>query len=371
MARAIYGARMARDSVLKSSEIPPAARDRRRIGIWLLSVALLVFAMVVLGGYTRLTSSGLSMVDWRPATGWLPPIGEAAWAAAFADYRQYPEYQKVNLGMSLAEFQRIYLVEYAHRLLGRAIGLAFLVPLIYFLIAAKITRRLAGWLVVLFVLGGLQGVLGWFMVRSGLVDRPDVSHYRLVAHLGAALLIYGLLLWTAFELLVGRRAGAGAPPGGSPGAPAVRRLAVVVLVGVVVQILAGGLVAGLDAGLVYNSFPLMGGGLVPDDLMAMAPGWLNVFENPAMVQFDHRLIAYLLVVGAAVLYWQAGRAALTAEARLALQVLVATLGVQIGLGILALVYLVPVALGVLHQAGALVVFTANLYLVHRLSGRAG
>ena len=350
---------MARESVLNAA--PPAARDHRRIGIWLLGVAMLVFAMVVLGGYTRLTSSGLSMVDWRPATGWLPPIGEAAWAAAFADYQQYPEYQKVNLGMSLAEFQRIYLVEYAHRLLGRTIGIVFLVPLIYFVIAAKITWRLTGWLVVLFVLGGLQGVLGWFMVQSGLVDRPDVSHYRLTAHLGAALLIYGLLLWTAFELLVGRRT-AGGPS-------AVRGWAVAVLIGVVVQILAGGLVAGLNAGLVYNTFPLMGGGLVPDDLMAMAPVWLNLIENPTTVQFDHRLIAYLLVAGTAVLYWQAGRAALSAEARRALHGLVAALAAQIALGILALVYLVPVALGVLHQAGALVVFTANLYLVHRLSMR--
>ncbi len=354
---------MTRDSVLQTSAIPSAARVRRQIGIWLAIVALMVFAMVVLGGYTRLSQSGLSMVDWRPATGWLPPLGEAEWRAAFADYRQYPEYQKVNLAMSLAGFQRIYLVEYAHRLLGRAIGLAFLVPLIYFLAAAKVTRRLAGWLVVLFVLGGLQGVLGWFMVRSGLVDRPDVSHYRLVAHLGAALLIYGLLLWTVFELLVGRRAVAGPQ--------SVRRWSAVLLVGVVVQILAGGLVAGLDAGLVYNSFPLMGGGLVPDDLLAMAPGWLNPFENPTTVQFDHRLIAYLLVAGAAVLVWQARRGALTAEARLALYALVATLAVQIALGILALVYFVPVALGVLHQAGALVVFTVNLYLVHRLSGRLG
>ena len=355
------------------SAIPATERDRRRVALWLLVVAVLVFAMVVLGGYTRLSQSGLSMVDWRPATGWLPPLGEDAWAAAFADYRNYPEYQKVNLGMSLAEFQQIYLVEYAHRLLGRAIGLAFLVPLIFFLATRSVTRRLGGWLVVLFVLGGLQGVLGWYMVKSGLVDRPDVSHYRLTAHLGAALLIYGLLLWTAFELLVGRRAAGGPPQGlslGLPlGLPVVRGWAVAVLVGVVVQILAGGLVAGLNAGLVYNTFPLMGGGLVPDDLMAMAPGWLNLIENPTTVQFDHRLIAYLLVAGTAVLYWQAGRAALSAQARRALHGLVAALAAQIALGILALVYLVPVALGVLHQAGALVVFTANLYLVHRLSMR--
>ena len=334
--------------------------DRRQIGWWLVVVAALVFCMVVLGGYTRLSQSGLSMVEWRPVTGWLPPLDDPGWRDAFAAYQRFPEYRKVNADIGLADFKRIYRVEYAHRLLGRAIGLAFLLPMLYFLAARKASRRLAGWLVALFVLGGLQGALGWFMVQSGLVDRPDVSHYRLVAHLGAALLIFGLLLWTAFALL--------ASPGGGP--VPVRRSAVAVLVLVVLQILAGGLVAGLDAGLVYNSFPLMGGRLVPAELFAMTPGWLNLLENPATVQFDHRVIAYLLVAAVAVLYWQARRARLSGTAHGMLLGLLAALAVQIGLGVLALVFAVPVALGVAHQAGALVVFAMALLVVHRLHPRS-
>ena len=333
----------------------PAAH-RRRIGIWLLCIAFLVTCMVLLGGYTRLTHSGLSMVDWRPVTGWLPPLGEAAWQAAFADYQRFPEYQKVNQDMTLAGFKSIYLVEYGHRLFGRMIGLVFVLPFAFFLATRRVDRRLGLRLGALLLLGAGQGVLGWFMVKSGLVDRPDVSHYRLTAHLGLAVLILGLALWLAVGLL--------APPRGQtrPGAVVWAWL----FVGLTfVQILAGGLVAGLDAGFAYNTFPTMGGEWLPEAIWAMSPAWINFVENAAAVQFGHRILAYLLILAAVLLWWRAG------AARVGLWLVTAALAVQVGLGIATLLAMVPVALGVLHQAGALALFAAALFLAQQLSGAGG
>lgn len=331
---------------------------RRQIGVWLLFVALLVFCMVAIGGYTRLTNSGLSMVEWRPATGWLPPLTETAWQQAFDDYRQFPEYQKINRGMSMAEFQAIYLVEYAHRLFGRGLGLAFGLPFLFFLLTRRLDRPLTIRLTLLLLLGAGQGALGWFMVKSGLVDRPDVSHYRLTAHLGLAVVIFGLLLWTAFQLLVRPQPVAG---------PGLRRWAWIFAALVFVQILAGGLVAGLNAGLAYNSFPTMNGQWVPDGVLAMQPAWLNVFENATTVQFNHRIIAYLLIAVAAFLWWRMQRASLGRAAQGALYLLLASLAAQVVLGIATLLAMVPVSLGVIHQVGALVVFAAALHFAYRLT----
>ena len=337
---------------------PNALSHRRQIGVWLLFVALLVFCMVAIGGYTRLTNSGLSMVDWRPATGWLPPLTETAWQQAFDDYRQFPEYQKINRGMSMAEFQAIYLVEYAHRLFGRGLGLAFGLPFLFFLLTRRLDRPLTIRLTLLLLLGAGQGALGWFMVKSGLVDRPDVSHYRLTAHLGLAVVIFGLLLWTAFQLLIKPQPVA---------APGLRRWAWIFAALVFVQILAGGLVAGLNAGLAYNSFPTMNGQWIPDGILAMQPAWLNVFENATTVQFNHRIIAYLLIAVAAFLWWQVQRASPGRAAQGALYLLLAALAAQVILGIATLLAMVPVSLGVIHQVGALVVFAAALHFVHRLA----
>ena len=337
---------------------PNALSHRRQIGVWLLFVALLVFCMVAIGGYTRLTNSGLSMVDWRPATGWLPPLTETAWQQAFDDYRQFPEYQKINRGMSMAEFQSIYLVEYAHRLFGRGLGLAFGLPFLFFLLTRRLDRPLTIRLTLLLLLGAGQGALGWFMVKSGLVDRPDVSHYRLTAHLGLAVVIFGLLLWTAFQLLIKPQPVA---------APGLRRWAWIFAALVFVQILAGGLVAGLNAGLAYNSFPTMNGQWIPDGILAMQPAWLNVFENATTVQFNHRIIAYLLIAVAAFLWWQVQRASLGRGAQVALYLLLAALAAQVILGIATLLAMVPVSLGVIHQVGALVVFAAALHFVYRLA----
>jgi len=327
--------------------VRPTAKPRRAIGLWLLVVAGLVFAMVMLGGYTRLTHSGLSMVDWRPVTGWLPPLDAAAWQSAFDAYKQYPEYQKINQGMDLAGFKGIFWAEYLHRLLGRLIGLAFFLPFLFFLVRGYLSDGLVWRTLGLLVLGGSQGVLGWFMVKSGLVDHPDVSHYRLTAHLGLAVIIYGCLLWVAFDLLGPRQTGAGAARLWRPAT-----LTVFVLF---IQMLLGGLVAGLDAGRAYNTFPDMNGEWLPAGLLVIEPVWRNLFDNALTVQFDHRAGAYLVTLLVLFLWWRGRGVAGLSNASYLLMI---ALWLQFGLGVGVLLAGVPVGLGVLHQAFALVLFTA-------------
>jgi len=331
---------------------PRTRRRHRAIAFWLLAVAAMVFIMVVIGGVTRLTHSGLSMVDWQPVTGWFPPLTEAAWRAVFQQYQQFPEYREVNAGMTLAEFKGIFWLEFIHRLWGRLIGVVFAVPFIVFLLKGWVDRRLAPKLVVMFVLGGLQGVLGWYMVKSGLVDRPDVSQYRLTAHLGAALLIYVYMLWVAFGLL--------AP---EPG-PAPRRLsqfAVVLAAMVFVTAMSGGFVAGLDAGYAYNTFPLMDGELFPEHLFAVTPLYLNFFEDVTTVQFTHRLLAITTAALVVVFWFSAAKAPLAARPRLATHALLVAAVTQVMLGIATLVLIVPVPLAAAHQAGAVVLLTSALW----------
>ncbi len=333
------------------------------IAIWLLVICAMIFAMVILGGVTRLTHSGLSMVEWRPLFGILPPIGEAAWQRVFEQYQQFPEYQKINFAMTQAEFKRIFLFEYSHRLLGRAIGVVFAVPFLYFLLRRRISWQLAPRLGVMFVLGALQGLLGWYMVQSGLVDRPDVSAYRLTAHLGLAVVIYGYIFWTALGLLAPhRQAATGA------GGWRLVRVGAPILTGLVfLTILSGGFVAGNDAGLAYNSFPLMDGRFVPQDIFRLEPWWRNFFENLPLVQLDHRLLA-LLVVFATIALWLAGlRAPLGAGARRAFNFWAAMVLAQLGLGISTLLLFVPVPLGAAHQAGALLTFSTALWSCHALA----
>ena len=331
--------------------------SRRAIAVWLLVCCGLVFAMVVLGGVTRLTRSGLSIVEWQPIMGALPPLSEVQWEETFAKYRQTPEYLKVNLGMSLTEFKSIFWVEYAHRLLGRVIGLAFLVPFLYFLARGRIERRLAPKLAALFVLGGLQGALGWYMVASGLVDNPHVSPYRLTAHLGLAVLIYGYMFWLALDLLRPRAVNIAA--GGARG----HTWALLALV--FVMILSGGFVAGTRAGFAFNTFPLMNGAWVPPGALALEPWWRNLFENVATVQFNHRLLAYVLIAMTLGLWFAVRR--VDAARRAALPVY-AALVLQVALGIGTLLWVVPLPLAAAHQAGALLVFTAVIYLAHTLRG---
>ncbi len=328
---------------------PPAARGLRAIRIWLYLSAAMVFAMVLLGGATRLTDSGLSIVEWQPILGAVPPLSQADWEAAFERYRAFPEYQKVNRGMALDEFKAIYWMEYLHRLWGRLIGLVFLAPFLAFWFTGRLDGALARRLVAIFVAGGLQGALGWYMVQSGLVDRPDVSPYRLAAHLGLAILIYGAILWTAWGL---------AAPRGSARTRGPIALAALVFA----TMIAGAFVAGLDAGLVYNTFPLMDGRLFPAGYWEHQPFWRNWFENITAVQFNHRWIAMATLVAAIWTGWRARHAA--PRLRRAGQYVALAAGAQVALGIATLLYAVPLTLGVLHQAGAMVLFTAALWAAH-------
>jgi cytochrome c oxidase assembly protein subunit 15 len=334
----------------------------RRIAAWLLACCALVFALVVLGGITRLTRSGLSIVEWQPIIGTVPPLTSADWQALFLKYQQTPEYQKVNPGMTLDGFKGIFWLEYFHRLLGRLIGVAFFVPFLYFLWQRALAMPLALKLGGIFVLGALQGLMGWYMVKSGLVDDPRVSQYRLTAHLSLAIAIYGAMLWVALDLLF--------PEAGRSvalrGLRRVRRLAWAVTVLVIAMVVTGGFVAGIRAGNAYNTFPLMNGNLIPPELFRIEPWYLNFFNNMATVQFDHRLVAWLLAFAVPWLWYEAGRTGLPAHTRLLTHLLLAAAAVQIALGIATLLLVVPAALAAAHQAGALVVFTVALAVNHSL-----
>lgn len=338
-----------------------AAPATRSVALWLFVIAVLVFAMVTVGGVTRLTRSGLSIVEWNPVMGVIPPLTQAAWTAEFEKYQRTPEYQKVNTGIALDAFKRIYYVEWTHRLLGRLIGLAFLVPLVYFAVRRQLPPRLLAKLVAIFVLGGLQGALGWFMVQSGLVDIPRVSPYRLTAHLGLAVVIYGYVLWVALDLV---KPAAVAPPDVSR----LRRFGWGITSLVFITILAGGFVAGTRAGFAFNTFPLMNGHLLPPGLYAMDPWWVNLFENVATVQLNHRLLATVLLLGIVRYWWSAGRLVAGSDG-IALHLLLAAAILQVALGIATLLLVVPVSLGAAHQGGALLVFTFALYLNHALRRR--
>lgn len=330
-----------------------AAASVTAVRAWLFVTALFVLAMVIVGGATRLTDSGLSITEWRPLLGAIPPLTDAAWAEAFALYRQIPEYQIVNKGMSLEAFKFIYWWEWGHRFLGRVIGLVFFVPFVVFLVRRRLDGDLTRRLALLLFLGGLQGAVGWWMVSSGLSERVDVAPYRLAFHLTLACVILALLVYTAVSLTDrhGRVAMANPARGRDR---SIERGAFVVVGLVLAQIWLGGLVAGNDAGLVYNTWPLMAGGFVPPEWLALDPLWKNFFENHATVQFVHRLGAYVLV--AAVLWhaWRvAWRAPGTAGARLA-GLLAALVSAQAVIGIATLLLVVPLTLALLHQGLAAV-----------------
>ena len=329
----------------------------RAVATWLLICCGLVFLMVVLGGVTRLTGSGLSMVDWRPLMGWLPPLSDLEWQRVFEMYQSSPEYQKVNAHMDVHAFKSIFWLEYLHRLLGRVIGLVFLIPFLAFLVRGYISKTEWPKYLLMFVLGGMQGVLGWYMVKSGLVDVPHVSQYRLTAHLVAAFTIYAYMFWVAMSLLF--------PTKGNDPHPWYRRsLALTILTSVV--IVSGGFVAGLKAGKIYNTFPMMGDHWVPPGTFALDPLWRNFVENMTTVQLDHRVLAITTLI-AVIAYWTAARKAeLPARTRPAVNALLHTVVLQVILGISALLMAVPVWLGALHQAVALLLFTVSLYILHSL-----
>lgn len=333
-------------------------RYDRQVARWLMLCAVVIFAMILLGGATRLTNSGLSIVEWKPLMGTIPPLTEHDWQEAFHKYQQFPEYQKVNLGMSVHEFKVIFMYEYLHRLLGRFIGILFALPMLYFAVRGRLRPGLTPKLVILLIMGGLQGFLGWYMVKSGLVDNPRVSQYRLTAHLGVAVAIYAYMVWLVFDLLLARESHTG-----SERKPYARWSLVVVAL-VYLMILSGGLVAGTDAGFAYPTWPLMGDSFIPRGLYATSPAWLAMFEDITTIQFNHRMFAYVLFVvlsASAVLVF---RSATQGYGRLAAVLLVLALCVQVILGISTLLLHVPVVLGTAHQGGAVVLLTAALFLSH-------
>jgi heme a synthase len=337
-------------------------QSRRLVAIWLFVVAGMIAVMIVLGGATRLTGSGLSIMEWAPLMGTLPPMTDVEWHRLFALYQRIPQYSLVNRDFGLTEFKQIFWLEWAHRLWGRLIGCVFLVPLLWLWGTARIERRLLPRLALLFVLGGLQGAVGWFMVASGfLPDSTAVSPYRLVIHLALALLLYAAVVWTGLAVLrLGRQAQAQAAH------PAFHGLAVVCVTLVSVTIVAGGFVAGLHAGLTYNTFPLMDGHVVPVDYAALHPFLRNLTENIAAVQFDHRVLATLTLCCVSAMAVVAPIAGL--PGRVALGILVAVLA-QYCLGVATLLLVVPVALAVAHQFGAIVLLTTLLIVLHHLTGR--
>ena len=313
---------------------------------WLLAVAFLVFCMVIVGGATRLTGSGLSITEWQPLLGAIPPFTEAQWLAAFDKYCQIPEYQLVNKGMSLAAFKFIYWWEWSHRFLGRVAGLAFALPLAYFLATGSLSRKTTFHCLLLLLLGGLQGAMGWYMVASGLVDRVDVSQYRLAAHLTLAAVIFAAILWVAFGLGNSRRAPENAR----------HRTALIVVPLILLQVAMGGFVAGLDAGMGYNTWPLMDGRIVPEGLFVAKPWWRNLFENAMTVQFNHRLLAYVIaivIIGYAYIVQSRSSG-----------LLFVALVVQVALGVWTLLWQVPLWLGLAHQAGAMLLLLAAMWNLH-------
>ncbi|MDX2289069.1 MAG: COX15/CtaA family protein [Hyphomicrobiaceae bacterium] len=334
--------------------------------LWLLCIAGLVLAMIVVGGATRLTDSGLSITEWQPLLGVIPPLSEADWQLAFAKYKQIPEYELVNKGMSMAEFQFIYWWEWAHRFLGRFIGLAFAVPFLVFWATGRLRAGLAPRLLGILALGGLQGFFGWYMVQSGLSERIDVSHYRLALHLTTAFLILAAVVWVAADLGEDRgRIRLNTLSAGE------RRVAALIVAGLVLQVVIGGFVAGLKAGLTYNTWPLMDGRLVPDGLVAMVPWYINFTENVATVQFTHRVLAYALVIAA---LWhalavgaQADDERLVNSARL----MAAAFLAQAALGVWTLLAAgeaghIPIGLGLIHQGGGAVVMAIAVWHLHRV-----
>jgi len=343
------------------ADIPVASPPTHRaIAVWLFACCGMVITMMIIGAITRLTESGLSMVEWRPLVGFLPPLSEVEWERIFALYRKTSQYRLQNPDMTLDAFKSIFWWEYIHRVWGRLIGAAFGLPLLWFLIRRRIPKELTLHLVGLFLLGGFQGVIGWWMVTSGFVDREEVSQYRLTVHLGIAFIILGYMLWLGIGLVSRKPMGDVAPA-------ALRRNAKAVLVVVFATALTGALVAGLNAGLTYNEWPLMDGRFVPNGYGDLAPWWLNPFDNIAAVQFDHRIMAYVTAAAVLAIWLQARRGGLSAKSRRPFHFLAAMAALQIALGIATLLFVVPLPVAVLHQAGAIALFCLAVWCAQSVS----
>ena len=338
-------------------------RTQKPIVIWLFIGAFLVLSMVVVGGITRLTQSGLSMVEWHLFMGSIPPTSEAEWLEVFEKYKDTPEFQIVNPDFDVEDFKSIFWWEYIHRVLGRLIGLVFIIPFVIFLLQKRIDKPLLKKLILILILGGFQGFLGWYMVKSGLVDDPHVSHYRLAAHLSTALLLFAFILWTSFDLIyTGKN-----EEGDFRIISKVRRWSILGLVVLGIQIIYGAFVAGLKAGLYYNTWPKMGLKWVPSEVgnALLREGWISLFDNITVVQFIHRYLAWIVVVFVVLIFIEIQKSAQSKNLVKGAYYLLAITIVQVALGIFTLIYQVPVSLGVIHQLGSVLLLGGFVYVLHR------
>lgn len=337
-----------------------ANKDNKKVIYWLLTGCLLIFIMVVVGGITRLTHSGLSISNYKLISGTLPPMSDTAWQEAFDLYKQYPEYKKLNNHFDLEDFKNIYFWEWLHRFIGRMIGLVFIIPFLYFLIKKQLSKPTIKKSIILLVLGGFQGFLGWYMVKSGLVDRPDVSHYRLAMHLTTAFITFAYTFWVALDLMF---------PDRKPIDKPLRNLIRIGMLVLVVQIIWGAFVAGLDAGWIHNHWPKMSDGLWIHETVTteQIPVWKNFVEGKSGVQFIHRYLAYIVVAFVVIIWFKTRKILLTTLQKYAINSLMLLVFVQFVLGIFTLILQVPVILGVLHQITAFFLLAAMTFTLHRFT----
>jgi cytochrome c oxidase assembly protein subunit 15 len=335
-------------------------KNNKAVIYWLLTGCILIFIMVVVGGITRLTHSGLSISNYKLISGTIPPMNATEWNEAFDLYKQYPEYQLLNYGMSIEEFKDIYFWEWIHRVIGRFIGVVFIVPFLYFLIRKQLSKSTIKKSIILLVMGGFQGFLGWYMVKSGLVDRPDVSHYRLAAHLTTAFLTFAYTFWVALDLVF---------PDKKIVEKKLRNFIRIALVVLVIQIIYGAFVAGLDAGWIHNNWPYMNEDKLIHETVYLEqnPMYLNFIEGKSGVQFVHRTLAYVVVIFILSIWYKAKRLHLTSWQTKSINSLLFMVGIQFLLGVLTLIYAVPVWLGVLHQVGAFILLSSMIFTLHRFS----
>ena len=335
-------------------------KDNKRVIYWLLTGCILIFIMVIVGGITRLTHSGLSISNYKLISGTIPPMNEVEWQEAFDLYKQYPEYQKLNSHFDLEDFKQIYFWEWIHRVIGRLIGLVFIIPFLYFLITKQLSKPTIKKSIILLFMGGFQGFLGWYMVKSGLVDRPDVSHYRLAMHLTTAFLTFAYTFWVALDLMFPQKKEVNTK---------MRNFIRIGLVVLIIQIIYGAFVAGLDAGFIHNHWPLMSDGKFIHETVYIEqdPLYLNFIEGKSGVQFIHRTLAYV-VVGFIIAIWiRMRRLMVTRYQIIGMNLLLVGVGIQFLLGVLTIIYAVPVWLGVVHQVGAFLLLSAMVFTLHRFS----
>ena len=335
-------------------------RDNKKVIYWLFTGCALIFIMVVVGGITRLTHSGLSMPDYKLISGTIPPINDQQWQEAFELYKQYPEYQKLNSNISLTEFKGIFFWEWLHRVIGRAIGLVFIIPFLYFIITRQLDKSTIKKTIILLILGGFQGFLGWYMVKSGLVDRPDVSHYRLAAHLTTAFVTFAFTLWVTLDLIF---------PIKQTINKTYRNLIRIGLAILFIQIIYGAFVAGLDAGFIHNHWPMMSEGKFMHEtvLTEKTPVYKNFIEGRSGVQFVHRILAFIVVISIAIIYIKGKKIAVSNHQLNGLNSLLILVGLQSLLGVLAILLQVPLWLGIAHQIGAFLLLSSMIFTLHRFS----